>query len=50
MEKKEEIDYNNVEAKFYFGDVCPPIPAVMFFLDKNKNKEKEKEKKNDHSS
>jgi hypothetical protein len=44
MEKKEEIDYNNVEAKFYFGDVCPPIPAVMFFLDN------EKEKKNDHSS
>lgn len=48
MEKKEEIDYNNVEAKFYFGDVCPPIPSVIFFLDKDK--EKDKEKKNEHSS
>lgn len=45
-EKKDKIYYNNVEAKFYFGDVCPPIPQSVFFLDK----EKEENKNVEHTS
>lgn len=45
IEENKENDYN-IKGTFCFGEPCPPIPSVMYFL----NKEKEKEKDEEHTA